>query len=100
MASQKILPRNLAGPQVRRVRVQQGLTQQALAERCQRAGWDLSRDTLAKVEGQTRWLADFELTFLAGVLRVPLEVLLPEPGRARTKTVSELLTRLSGGREV
>ena len=73
MASAKILPRNIAGPQVRRLRSQQGFTQQELAEKCQRMGWDVSRDTLAKVEAQTRWLSDFELAFLAEALHVPLD---------------------------
>ena len=94
----KILPRNVAGPQVRRLRSQQGITQQAFAERCQRMGWDLSRDTLAKVESQMRWLADFELVFLAEALAVPLDLLLPERGAATQKTVREFVGRLSAGR--
>ncbi len=97
MASAKILPRNIAGPQIRRLRSQQGLTQQAFAERCQRMGWDISRDTLAKVESQTRWLADFELVFLADALRVSLDLLLPERGSIAQKTICEFVGRLSGG---
>lgn len=98
MASAKILPRNISGPQIRRLRSQQGLTQQEFAEKCQRMGWDISRDTLAKVEGQTRWLADFELAFLADALRVPLGLLLPENGRVSRGLVREFVTRLSGGK--
>ncbi|MBE7156948.1 MAG: helix-turn-helix transcriptional regulator [Rhodospirillales bacterium] len=94
----KILPRNIAGPQVRRLRTQQGITQQAFAEKCQRMGWDVSRDTLAKVESQMRWLADFELAFLAEALSVPLDLLLPERGAVTEKTVREFVTRLSAGR--
>jgi hypothetical protein len=52
-------------------------TQLVLAERCQRLGWDISRDTLAKIESQTRWVADFELAFLAAVLRVQPKMLFP-----------------------
>ena len=94
----KILPRNIAGPQVRRLRSQQGITQQAFAERCQRMGWDLSRDTLAKVESQMRWLSDFELAFLAEALAVPLDLLLPERGVVTQKIVREFVARLSAGR--
>lgn len=94
----KILPRNIAGPQVRRLRSQQGITQQAFAERCQRMGWDISRDTLAKVESQMRWLADFELAFLAEALAVPLDLLLPERGTVTQKTVREFVGRLSAGK--
>ena len=98
MLSAKILPRNIAGPQIRRLRTQQGITQQAFAERCQRMGWDLSRDTLAKVESQTRWLADFELAFLAEALAVPLDLLLPERGAVTQKIVGEFVERLSAGK--
>ena len=98
MASAKILPRNISGPQIRRLRSQQGMTQQAFAERCQRMGWDISRDTLAKVESQMRWLADFELAFLAEALSVPLDLLLPERGSVTHKTIREFTRRLSAGR--
>ena len=97
MASARILPRNIAGPQIRRLRSQQGITQQAFAERCQRMGWDISRDTLAKVESQMRWLADFELAFLAEALSVPLDLLLPERGTVTQCTVREFVARLSAG---
>ena len=67
----------MIGPQLRRIRWESGLTQPDLAALCQLKGWDISRDTLAKIEGQTRWVADFELVFLASVLGVPLAELLP-----------------------
>ena len=98
MASVKILPRNICGPQIRKLRSQQGITQQAFAEKCQRMGWDLSRDTLAKVESQMRWLSDFELAFLAEALAVPLDLLLPERGAVAQHTVREFIGRLSAGR--
>lgn len=94
----KILPRNISGPQVRRLRSQQGITQEAFAARCQRMGWDISRDTLAKVESQMRWLSDFELVFLAEVLSVPVDLLLPERGAVTQKTVREFVGRLSAGK--
>ena len=98
MASAKILPRNIAGPQIRRLRVQQGFSQQAFAEQCQRMGWDISRDTLAKIEAQMRWLADFEAAFVAEALRVPLELLLPERGAVTQRMIREFVARLSGAR--
>jgi transcriptional regulator with XRE-family HTH domain len=63
-------PRNLVGPHIRRRRDQQGLTQPMLAARCHRWGWNLSRQTLAKIETQRRWVSDFELLCLAKALRV------------------------------
>ncbi|MGE3310472.1 MAG: hypothetical protein AB7O66_10915 [Limisphaerales bacterium] len=35
-----------------------------------RKGWDISRETLAKVEAQIRWIADFEVVHLAEALGV------------------------------
>jgi len=63
-------PRNFVGPQVRKLRNQRGLTQPMLAARCRRWGWDLSRETLAKIETQLRWVSDFEMLCLAKALRV------------------------------
>jgi hypothetical protein len=42
-----------------------------------RWGWDLSRETLAKIETQFRWVSDFEILCLAKALRVPPENLWP-----------------------
>jgi transcriptional regulator with XRE-family HTH domain len=70
-------PRNLVGPKVRAIRTKQGLTQPMLVARCQLLGWKLSRETLAKIETQIRWVSDFELLGLAEALRVPVIELLP-----------------------
>ena len=69
---------------MRKIRSQNGLSQPALAARCQRMGWDLSRDTLAKIELQSRWVADFEVVFLAHALGVSLLALLPEERRMKS----------------
>lgn len=74
-------PRNMIGPELRRVRNARGLSQPKFAEVLQRKGWDISRDTLAKIESQTRWVSDFEVAFLAEVLKVPLAQLLGRHGR-------------------
>jgi transcriptional regulator with XRE-family HTH domain len=69
-------PRNIVGPIVRELRERKGLTQAQLAAKLNILGWDLSRDTLAKLECQTRWVADFEIAKLAAGLGVdPLELL-------------------------
>jgi len=70
-------PRNVVGPQVQALRKKSGLKQEALAAKCQLLGWSLSRGTLAKIECQTRWVADGELFCLAKVLKVPVESFLP-----------------------
>ncbi len=75
-----MLPRNIIGPQLRMLRSQRGLSQQKLAEHLQRKGWDVSRGMIARIEGQVRWIADFELLFLAEVLAVPPDWFLSRQG--------------------
>ena len=70
-------PQNLVGRQVRRLRLQQHLSQPALAARCQVIGYDLSRESLAKVEGRIRTVTDAEVILLAKALRVPFTLLYP-----------------------
>lgn len=53
------------------------LSQADLAARCNIQGWDVSRETVAKIEAQIRWVADFELICLASALRVKVADLLP-----------------------
>jgi transcriptional regulator with XRE-family HTH domain len=74
-------PRNITGPVARRRREQLGLTQPMLVARLNRLGWDLSRETYAKIEAQIRWLADFELVWLARALDVTPAELLDEAGQ-------------------
>jgi len=68
---------NIIGPQVRRLRVRREWTQDVLATKCNLAGWDLSRGTLAKIEAQVRCVTDAEAFALAKVLRVELMELYP-----------------------
>lgn len=72
-------PRNIIGPQLRRFRYERGMSQPEFAAACQRLGWDISRDIVARIECQTRWVADFELLFIATVLKLtPLDFYPPK----------------------
>jgi transcriptional regulator with XRE-family HTH domain len=64
--------KNIVGPQVRRLRVAANLSQAALAAACQRIGWDVDRNTIAKIEGRLRWVGDFELIHLTKVFKCRL----------------------------
>ena len=83
----KAKPRNIVGPQVRRLRYQLGLSQNEFAARCQLKGWDISRDVVCDIELQRRWVADFEVIFLAQHLQVSVEALWPAAMRRALKTV-------------
>ena len=69
-------PRNIVGPTVRKIRNRKLLSQAKLAEKCQLIGWDISREGIAKIEGQIRWVSDLELLYLCRVLHVKPETLL------------------------
>jgi transcriptional regulator with XRE-family HTH domain len=68
----------MIGPALRSLREAEGLTQAELAARLQLSGWDISRETLAKVESQVRCVTDRELVRFAEALEVdPSELLKP-----------------------
>ncbi len=69
-------PRNIVGPVVRELRERKNLTQPMLVAKLNLGGWEISRETLAKIESQFRWVADFEIVELASALGTdPCELL-------------------------
>ena len=70
--------RNILGPQLMRIRNERGWSQADLARECQLKGWDVSRDIIARIELQVRWVGDFELLEIARVLKVPVVDLFPK----------------------
>ena len=72
------MPTNIIGRQVAKVRTAKGLSQDALAGKCQRAGLDVSRGTLAKIESGIRCVSDSELLYLAKALEVSVSELFPK----------------------
>ena len=68
---------NIVGPVVRRLRMEAGLSQEALAAKIQVAGWDLTRAGLSKIESRLRRVNDAELLVLARVLKCGVADLYP-----------------------
>lgn len=66
---------NAIGPQVRRLREQEAMTQEELTARCNLIGWGISRGTLAKTEAQGRRVTDSEVALLAEALDVEISEL-------------------------
>jgi transcriptional regulator with XRE-family HTH domain len=71
-------PLNLIGPQVRKLRDAKGWTQEQLAQRLQRIGWDVSRISVSKLEAQIRRVPDGEVLFVARVLKTRTDELFPK----------------------
>jgi transcriptional regulator with XRE-family HTH domain len=72
---------NIVGPQVRRLRNAQGWSQPELAARCQRMGWDIGRDIIARIESRIRLVTDSEILFLARALHASVAELFPTQTR-------------------
>ena len=72
----------MVGPQVRRLRTEAGLSQDALAAKLQMAGWDLSRAGLSKIEARLRRVNDAEILVLAMSLSCDLVDLYPQRSKA------------------
>lgn len=84
--------KNLVGPNVRRLRVRAGLTQDQLAARLQMAGLEAAdRVVVAKIESQIRSLFDYELIILARVLKVDASELLIVPYNSVRESLPALL---------
>lgn len=70
-------PLNVIGARVRKLRLQQGLSQAQLTAKCQIAGLNITRSALARIEARERGVADFEAQLLSLVLKVKISDLFP-----------------------
>lgn len=69
--------RNSVGPQIRKQRVRQDLSQNRLAIKLQLAGLTLDRAGVAKIESGIRSVFDYELAIIARALNLKVDDLLP-----------------------
>ena len=67
---------NLIGKQLSKLRNERGLSQLELSAICQRVGWDVSREVIARIEGGVRGISDRELAVLATALSTQVEKIL------------------------
>jgi transcriptional regulator with XRE-family HTH domain len=87
----------LIGRQVRKIRDRKGWTQNDLSAKLQLFGWDISRESLAKLETEQRRVPDGELYIFAKVLGVNTDDLFP-PNLNIKKYGSAFRMRLSRNR--
>ena len=74
---------NIVGPVVRKLRYQKGWTQATLTARCVRIGWDVSENTVAKIEAQIRCVTDREILYLTRGVGVELKDVFPEEAKSQ-----------------
>ena len=69
--------RNCVGPQIRRMRVSQRLSQEELSVKLQLAGLGLDRTSVVKIEAGLRSVFDYELAVIAQQLKTTTDLLYP-----------------------
>jgi len=89
---------NIVGPQVRKIRLQRGWTQNDFAVKLQLFGWDTSRESVTRLENQSRRVPDLELFVVAKILGVKADDLFPRNLRGKVKELAPLYrVKLSRG---
>ena len=73
---------NISGERVRRIRRENGISQEKLAIKLQLAGLNITQKTISRMETGKRIITDYELSFLADVLNVTVYDLLGIQERA------------------
>lgn len=76
LRKQALGTRNLVGARVEMARKNQGMKQKELLAQLQVNGVDMNASGLSKLEGQIRYVTDFELSALANILNVSVDWLL------------------------
>ena len=76
LRSQPLGNKNLSGARVEAARKSQGMKQKELLAQLQVRGVDLNASGLSKLEGQIRFVTDFELLALSDILGVSVVWLL------------------------
>ena len=79
--NQPLGDKNLIGARVELARKNQGMKQKELLAQLQVRGVDLNASGLSKLEGQLRFVTDFELVALAEILNVSVDWLLTGEGK-------------------
>ena len=69
--------KNVVGREVGRIRSNRGWTQADLARELQKAGWDISRSEVSKIEMRIREVKDWQVMLLVHLLKTPHESFYP-----------------------
>jgi len=76
LRKQSLGSRNLVGGKVEALRKKKGMKQKDLLAQLQVRGVDMNASALSKLEGQIRYVTDFELIALSDILEVSVNYLL------------------------
>ena len=76
LRKQALGTRNMVGSRVETARKNQGMKQKELAAQLQVNGINMNASSLSKLEGQIRYVTDYELNALADILSVSVDWLI------------------------
>ncbi|MDO4757035.1 MAG: helix-turn-helix transcriptional regulator [Parabacteroides sp.] len=68
--------KNIIGPKLKQLRLEQKLTQKSLAERLQLEGYEFSDLTILRIEQGKRFVPDYEVVLLAKFFNISVDELL------------------------
>lgn len=68
--------KNLISQRLIQLRKQQGLSQRALAQKLQLAGYDIDKNVITRIETNKRYVTDIEIAAFASVLHVSCSYLI------------------------
>jgi len=81
LRNQPIGDRNIVGARIEETRKKMGMKQKDLLAQLQVKGLDMNASGLSKLEGQIRYVPDFELLAISEVLSVSVDYLLGKTGK-------------------
>ena len=87
--------KNAVGRRVGRIRSNRGWSQAKLAVELQKAGWDISRSGVSKIEMRIREVKDWQMMLLAHILETPHESFYPrlDPKKALRDALAATMTK-------
>lgn len=69
---------NISGKRIREVRIERGLSREALSSRLMKEDIDISASAIANIENNTRTVVDYELCGIAKALDIHVSFLLKD----------------------
>ena len=69
--------KNICGEQIRKIRMEKKMSQAALSRALQLEGITIDRYSICRMEKGERFIADYELIKIAGILDVPVSFFFP-----------------------
>lgn len=69
--------KNICGEQIRKIRMEKKMSQAALSRALQLEGITIDRYSICRMEKGERFIADYELIKIAGILGVPVASFFP-----------------------